>query len=325
MKPDLLYYAISYCAGDPNNTTSISVNGHPFSVFASLVRALRAVRCYFKGSGKGAGERFRIPLWVDQICIDQSNPSERSHQVALMRDIYENADEVFTWLGGESSNGEGIALLNSLFDSVQQCLTDLDVRDETRAAKMMHSPMNTLARRHFDLLDAGEKTDAWKDIRDVLFSPWWQRCWVVQELITSRNATILYGPRSIEWLCFSAAAVVVYDVFDMIRNASYRKPELKDKFLPLLYDLDMTNIFFLTKKKEMWNDGAREDIKALLEHSRNCKTSDPRDRIYAFIGLADPRYGIIPSYESMSTTHVFMDAAKKNYSARKPLGRFKSC
>lgn len=65
-----LYYAISYCAGDLNNTTSISVNGYPFSVFASLAHALRAVRCYFKGRGKEAEERFRIPLWADQICID---------------------------------------------------------------------------------------------------------------------------------------------------------------------------------------------------------------------------------------------------------------
>jgi hypothetical protein len=65
----------------------------------------------------------------------------------------------------------------------------------------------------------------------------------------------------------------------MIHQVGHRKLELNDKFLPLLDGLDMSNIFFMTEKKHLWNDGAREDIKALLEHSRNCKTSDPRDSI----------------------------------------------
>jgi hypothetical protein len=38
-------------------------------------------------------------LWIDAICIDQSHAEERSHQVAMMLDIYRNADRVFAWLG----------------------------------------------------------------------------------------------------------------------------------------------------------------------------------------------------------------------------------
>jgi hypothetical protein len=38
-------------------------------------------------------------LWVDSICVDQSNKKERSHQVLLMRDIYSQAQKVYIWLG----------------------------------------------------------------------------------------------------------------------------------------------------------------------------------------------------------------------------------
>jgi hypothetical protein len=35
----------------------------------------------------------------------------------------------------------------------------------------------------------------------------------------------------------------------------------------------------------------------VLQHSPNCLASDSRDRVYAFIGLAEPGYNIIPSYQ----------------------------
>ncbi len=38
-------------------------------------------------------------LWVDAICINQSDPDERGHQVRLMDRIYSEADCVSIWLG----------------------------------------------------------------------------------------------------------------------------------------------------------------------------------------------------------------------------------
>lgn len=40
-------------------------------------------------------------LWIDAICIDQRNSSERSHQVELMAEIYSNASQVLAYLGEE--------------------------------------------------------------------------------------------------------------------------------------------------------------------------------------------------------------------------------
>src|SRR6266480_5083928 len=43
-------------------------------------------------------------MWIDAICIDQSNLKERSYQVALMSDIYQLAQRVVVWLGPETPN-----------------------------------------------------------------------------------------------------------------------------------------------------------------------------------------------------------------------------
>jgi hypothetical protein len=38
-------------------------------------------------------------LWIDAICIDQEDEKDKSHQVAMMADIYSKADRVIVWLG----------------------------------------------------------------------------------------------------------------------------------------------------------------------------------------------------------------------------------
>jgi hypothetical protein len=43
------------------------------------------------------------------------------------------------------------------------------------------------------------------------------------------------------------------------------------------------------------------DLVKLLSHPRMCKASDPRDHVYAFVGLVDPGYSIIPDYASGNT------------------------
>jgi len=54
------------------------------------------------------------------------------------------------------------------------------------------------------------------------------------------------------------------------------------------------------------------DIKPLLQHARNCQSSDPRDRVYAFVGLAYPEYELVPSYSWSNTTiDVFIETCQK--------------
>lgn len=44
------------------------------------------------------GKREDIVIWIDTICINQSDYEEKSIQVLHMRDIYVQAEETFVWL-----------------------------------------------------------------------------------------------------------------------------------------------------------------------------------------------------------------------------------
>ena len=45
-------------------------------------------------------------LWLDAICIDQENEKDKSHQVAMMADIYSKADRVIVWLGERTTESD---------------------------------------------------------------------------------------------------------------------------------------------------------------------------------------------------------------------------
>lgn len=88
------YIALSYTWGPLVNTNPISLNGKRFSVRENLLSFLETF------SFNPQCPHYYV--WIDQICIDQTNNSERNHQVGLMSAIYENSAFVITWLGHDA-------------------------------------------------------------------------------------------------------------------------------------------------------------------------------------------------------------------------------
>ncbi|KAF2826023.1 HET-domain-containing protein, partial [Ophiobolus disseminans] len=92
-----VYTALSYTWDNGNhNLASIVCKGKTLQVGKNLWDFLREFR-----RRKAATD---VLLWVDAICIDQSNVKERNHQVAQMRDIYTMASSVIVWLGPSSGD-----------------------------------------------------------------------------------------------------------------------------------------------------------------------------------------------------------------------------
>jgi hypothetical protein len=88
--PKLIYYALSYTWGEPSNAFKIVVNNQEFPVRHNLYQALSLLN-----TRTTSGEDFvKGYLWADAICIDQHEDeaalAERSSQIRLMKQIYEN-------------------------------------------------------------------------------------------------------------------------------------------------------------------------------------------------------------------------------------------
>lgn len=82
------YAALSYTWGSPADHHSLILNQTPFKITPNLDHALRS----FRSTGWEV-------IWVDAICINQSDVDERSQQVSMMWQIYSQAKCVFVDLG----------------------------------------------------------------------------------------------------------------------------------------------------------------------------------------------------------------------------------
>jgi len=92
------YTALSYVWGDNTVTSLVVIDGERLTITESLANALRDIR--------HATEPIKI--WVDGICIDQTNRAEKETQVALMGRIYEMASNSVVYLGPEANGSEKV-------------------------------------------------------------------------------------------------------------------------------------------------------------------------------------------------------------------------
>lgn len=69
-------------------------------------------------------------------------------------------------------------------------------------------------------------------------------------------------------------------------------------------------VLHFVKSRESWN--GPKALSSLLATTHLFQSTDPRDIVYAFSGLADPSYKIIPDYRSSNAMfHVLVDTAQK--------------
>jgi hypothetical protein len=119
------------------------------SITANLESALRHLRL---------SDQQRT-LWVDALCINQSDITERGSQVQLMADIYTAVSRVLIWLGPEDDR-----------DGVRYYWSDLD-GDLSEVMSTLDDPPTRTT--HI--------TNIARTIDHVLARPWFERTWVVQE------------------------------------------------------------------------------------------------------------------------------------------------
>ncbi|RFN45505.1 hypothetical protein FIE12Z_10268 [Fusarium flagelliforme] len=94
--PEIKYNALSYTWGPPrnvedpeNSSVTILFNGQLCEVQPNLHDALLELQATCP----------ETPIWIDALCINQSNQVERSAQVSVMNEIYGSAAHVVVWLG----------------------------------------------------------------------------------------------------------------------------------------------------------------------------------------------------------------------------------
>ncbi|KAF0316870.1 HET domain-containing protein [Colletotrichum asianum] len=185
-------------------------------------------------------------LWVDAICLDQTNGEEKSQQIPLMGRIYGEAKDVRIWLGPDDRVTAKVFTLLRLLSQV------LDVQPQWHMAERVVFHLNEVFCRKDGVVGL-------KSLLNFFSRSWFSRRWVVQEAMLAREAIVHCGRYSIALLSISLAATrfLSLDVASYPVNmaASLREPTTKRGILELLW-------YF---------------------HEAECR--DPKDRIAALLGL----------------------------------------
>lgn len=230
-------------------------NGQILLISSNLYNALRRLR-----------DKSVRYLWVDRICIDQSNILERAEQVRLMRQIYSKARLVVVWLGEE--DGHTVPAF-TLMERISELVTE-------SATSSLHT--NTSDIFNPDALQAmglpSFPSADWGSMHKLFERRWFQRSWVIQEVSLANVAVVVCGCRTLDW-------------DDVGRTGQYLVASGFFRAMQDTYGRRGRPTFAST----IQNSRARvkldtdRSLTLLLSSMRRFKATDPRDKIYSLLGL----------------------------------------
>jgi len=151
-------------------------------------------------------------LWVDSICIDQTNIDERNKQVGLMAEIYRKAKNVFIWLG---QGDEESAIAMETLEELAQLAKLSPEAVEWKFKKMQESTRSQVLTR---FKKAGiplgsllpEAYLPWLHLMNAISGrSWFQRIWTLQEIVLAKEAVLICGNHSISWESLSQIAEMI--------------------------------------------------------------------------------------------------------------------
>lgn len=294
------YEALSYVWGDEKAKKRITVDGSNFEITENLYSALIHIR--FE-------DRPRV-LWIDAICIDQSNIKEKNHQVASMAEIYENCQRVIVWLGDEYDQVE---LLPTFIENVIQVMQEKLPNGQALLSNIGLSNLygNTIQTEVIDAIFSSDLIPGWRRFFPLVRSQWWRRAWVVQEFATAPDAIFCVGKFSFDWMMICLLIITLDSGRRLPRLSHLKLGEGESYLVNAALDVYFSRLKWQNKKLHQNSHkglSQKADDFVNLLHSqvaRNC--GDSRDKVYSILSIADSeiRQVLHPDY-SKPTRSVFI-------------------
>lgn len=170
-----VYEAVSYAWSHVTGSKTIVVDDASVKVPAAAEEVLRHLRY---------SDRPRT-LWIDAICINQRDNTERSHQVVLMHEIYRKTSRTVIWLGeSDSSTAAAFSSLKLIHD--QMC-TESENGQELR--EVLYGKSNIF---QYSTTKLPNDCD-FAALRTFYERTWFGRLWVVQEAALCTSGIVVCG------------------------------------------------------------------------------------------------------------------------------------
>lgn len=255
------YRALSYCWGGQEHTETIFCNGACLKITSNLFSALASLHSM-------KTERL---LWADAICINQQDTDERSQQVRMMRNIFQGARSVYICLGEATDNSDkGFEFAKSLCSASRLQAYSSDRRNAISMDPRTLTSYFGVSNLHDESITA---------FVTISSRPWFRRIWVIQEVAVSSDVEIVCGSASIKWNEFVRAIeyAVEVGITAMHTNSNLER----------VLTMDLTRQEFRESARDSSLDGQGTDLQRLLCRHREYFSTNPRDMVYALIGLSN--------------------------------------
>ncbi|KAI0973400.1 heterokaryon incompatibility protein-domain-containing protein [Xylaria arbuscula] len=203
----------------------------------------------------------RSYLWIDAVCINQSDLGEKSHQVSSMGSIYRQATEVLAMIGSPSE------ATDTVFDAANAFVTDSS-----------------------QILPA----TAMKQLSNLINGEYWTRAWILQELTLAKSILVCCGTRTTD---IRSIAKIGKDFEDRVQNAESLSElwDYRSFVWTALSGFVTQRGFYSAEDLGSLGQGTRESLLEVLENSRHYYgCSDPRDMLYSRLALAADASNLIP-------------------------------
>lgn len=227
-------------------------------------------------------------FWIDSVCINQSDDKEKSNQVSMMHKIYSKAKSVVAYLQPDSHDESDVAI---------QFLQNLS-RDIRQRHKRTYGLTPWLLGQYsffFDGLISSYTMRGpslgWNALTKLVGNEYWSRVWILQELVLApTDLRLFYGDHELEWVRFTSfwRYAPRAEHIDFTYGAQVPGENINDTRLRIVstFRLRALNIGDVNPR-----------LTDMLLAVRSMGATDPRDRVYAFLGLEkDQRQKLKPDY-----------------------------
>ena len=237
------YTAVSHRwepAGRPQEM--ILIDGGLFSVSQNLYPLLLAKR----------SNLYPRYFWIDSICINESDTTEKSKQVRMMQSIFKEAEMTLGWLGIDSGAKKAFGFIKR-------------INETTSAASLC------------DLCLCLESD--WIEFKKLVAKEWFERIWIIQEIAVAKAAVLRYGDQEVEWNVFIDALIRVISFGSQMEND-----------LNTLDQQRILNALIIEEVKFHIANTNLVKLKDALKLVFKFKATLPIDKVYALLGLIDERH-----------------------------------
>ncbi|KAJ8114363.1 hypothetical protein OPT61_g3738 [Boeremia exigua] len=237
------YVAGSYIWGDAEHSSDIIVNGAKVEVRTNLAGFLRGCR----------GKVTPLTIWIDAICIDQSNLTERSSQVRLMGQIYSKATATYSWLGSNPKMADALSTIE------KSRIQGIDTGENSPSLKMGPIEWKPAA-----ALKSACAT--------FVACEYWSRSWIVQEFVLASRIYLLAG------------RVCIADPYDSFLKQIMAdlEPDSKEAARKLALIRELHTM------QQGYRRGVEFDLEDVFQRFSGTECTLPRDRLFSLVGLLTP-------------------------------------